>query len=47
MHLGTEYSSKEGLDLKNCILVQSLIVKSNGSRELYLGTEFNSKDDWI
>ena len=47
MHLGTDYSSKEGLDLKNCIQVQSLIVKSNGSRELYLGTEFNSKDEWI
>ena len=41
------YSSKEGLDLKNCIQVQSLIVKSNRSRELYLGTEFISKEEWI
>ncbi len=33
------------MDLKNCILVVSLIVRKTGSRELYLGTEFNSKEN--
>ena len=35
------------MDLENCIQVQSLIVKKDGSRALYLGTEFNSKEEWI
>ena len=33
------------MDLKNCILVVSLIVRKTGSRELYLGTDFNSKEN--
>ena len=31
------------MDLEHRIQVQSLILKKNGSRESYLGTEFNSK----
>ena len=47
LHLGIEFSCKEGLDLENCLQVQSLKVKKNGLKELYLGSEFNSNEEWI
>ena len=35
------------MDLENCLQVQSVKVKKNGLKELYLGSEFNSNEEWI